>query len=183
MLLFLSLLDGEEEKCKFAQIYEKYRYFMWYIADEMLRDEYLAEDAVQEAFLALTRHLDRVEEVDSRKTKNFLATIVKSKAIDLIRKQKGDITEEYEDALLTLHQGDALDEYLKKESMNRIEKAILELDEIYKVTFEYKYVHELSDREIGDILGVTPKTVNVRVYRARKKLQEILQREAIAYAR
>jgi len=47
-----------------------------------------AEDAVQEAFLALTRHLDKVEDVYSPRTKKFLATIVRSKAVDLLRRQK-----------------------------------------------------------------------------------------------
>lgn len=45
----------------------------------------------------------------------------------------------------------------------------------YRVVFEYKYLHELSDREIADLLGVTPKTVNVRIFRARKKLQSMLE--------
>ena len=49
------------------------------------------------------------------------------------------------------------------------------LDEIYRVVFEYKYLHELSDREIAGILGVTPKVVNVRIFRARKKLQKLLE--------
>ena len=53
-------------------------------------------------------------------------------------------------------------------------KAIEALDEIYRVVFEYKYLHELSDGEIADLLGITKKTVNVRIFRARKKLQAIL---------
>ena len=40
-----------------------------------------------------------------------------------------------------------------------------------------KYLHELSDREIADLLGVTPKVVNVRIFRARKKLQNLLREE------
>ena len=89
MILFLSMLDSEEEKSKFVLIYEKYRYFLWYLANEKLQDAFLAEDAVQETFLALTRHLDKVDEVDSVRTRNFVATIVKSKAIDMIRRKKG----------------------------------------------------------------------------------------------
>lgn len=88
MLLFLDVLDTEEEKDKFVRIYEGYRYMMWYSANEILRDKELAEDAVQEAFLALTRHLDKVDESNVMRTKKFLRTIVKSKAIDMIRKRK-----------------------------------------------------------------------------------------------
>ena len=80
MLLYLSMLDTQTEKEKFTEIYEQYQHFCWYVANGILNDAHLAEDAVQETFLALTRHLDRVEQVDSPRTRKFLMTIVKSKA-------------------------------------------------------------------------------------------------------
>ena len=43
MLLFLSMLDTEEEQSKFAFLYEKYRYLMWYVAKDILKDKDLAE--------------------------------------------------------------------------------------------------------------------------------------------
>ena len=81
MILFLALMDKEEDKEKFVRLYEKYRYFLWYLANERLHDAGLAEDAVQEAFFALIRHMEKIGDVDSSATRNFLATIVKSKAV------------------------------------------------------------------------------------------------------
>lgn len=51
------------------------------------------------------------------------------------------------------------------------------LDEKYRLVFELRYLHELTDKEIAGILEISPKTANVRIYRARKKLQELLKRE------
>ena len=45
MVLFLALLDTQEEQEKFREIYENYRHFMWYIAQQKLKDTHLAEDA------------------------------------------------------------------------------------------------------------------------------------------
>ena len=176
MLLFLNVLDTQEEKDKFVRIYEAYRYMMWYSANEILKDKDLAEDAVQEAFLALTRHLDKVEERDILRTKKFLRTIVKSKAIDIIRKRKeGELTfEEDAEEYLLKAPTDILNELIEKESVEYIKQSIQKLDEKYRVVFEYKLVHNLSDRDIGNILGVSNKVVNIRYFRARKKLQEIL---------
>ena len=157
MVLFLVLLDTQEEQEKFREIYENYRHFMWYIAQQKLKDTHLAEDAVQEAFLALTRHLDKVEDAHSPRTKKFLATIVRSKAIDLIRKNNPQ--EEV------------------KENYNRLISCVLELDDSYRVVFEYKYLYRMSDEEIADILGISAKNVNVRYFRARKKLQEMIRKE------
>ena len=77
MLLFLIMLDSDEDRSKFVQLYHKYRYFLWYLACERLQDDHLAEDAVQETFLALTHHIDKVGCVESAATRNFLATISK----------------------------------------------------------------------------------------------------------
>ena len=179
MLLFLIMLDSDEDRSKFVQLYHKYRYFLWYLACERLQDDHLAEDAVQETFLALTHHIDKVGCVESAATRNFLATIVKNKATDLWRKRQG-IMEEKEASPkqeAEVFGEDVLDQYLVKESYERILQAIQKLDEIYRVVFEYKYLHELSDREIADLLGVTLKVVNVRIFRARKKLQNFLREE------
>lgn len=179
MLLFLNMLDSDEDRSKFIQLYHKYRYFLWYLAQERLQDEHLAEDAVQETFLALTRHMDKVSSVESSATRNFLATIVKNKATDLWRKRQGisEETEISEEQKAEASGEDLLDQYLAQESYEHILQAIRKLDEIYRVVFEYKYLHELSDREIADLLGVTPKVVNVRIFRARKKLQNLLREE------
>ncbi len=174
MILFLDMLDSEEEKSKFARIYEKYRYFLWYLANERLQDAWLAEDAVQEAFLALTRHMDKIGDPESAATRNFLATIVKNKAIDIIRRRKGVIEENFDETVNREAQEDILDTYLVRENYERILDAVAKLDEIYRVVFEYKYLHGLSDAEIADMLGVSQKTVNVRIFRARKKLQVLL---------
>ena len=153
MVLFLALLDTQEEQEKFREIYENYRHFMWYIAQQKLKDTHLAEDAVQEAFLALTRHLDKVEDAHSPGTKKFLATIVRSKAIDLRRMNNPQ--EVLTDGLPEGKAGrDILDQLLVKENYNRLISCVLELDDSYRVVFEYKYLYQMSDAEIADILGI-----------------------------
>jgi RNA polymerase sigma-70 factor (ECF subfamily) len=177
MLLFLALLDSPEEQEKFTQIYEQYRHFMWYVANQKLQDAQLAEDAVQEAFLALTRHLDKVDDVSSLRTRKFLATIVRSKAVDILRRRSPE--EELADELPEgIGGSDILEQYLTKDNYNYLVSCVMELDDCYRVVFEYKYLYRMSDAEIGDILGISAGNANVRYFRARKKLQEMVQKEA-----
>lgn len=177
MLLYLSLLDTQEERDKFTEIYEQYQHFCWYVANQILGDAHLSEDAVQDAFLALTRHLDKIEYVESARTKKFLMTIVKSKAIDILRKNHGEVLEE-ELAETAADSGeDILNSYISKENYNNLISCILDLPESYRVIFEYKYVHQFSEKEIAELLGISPGLVNVRSFRARKKLQEMLEQE------
>lgn len=177
MLLYLSLLDTQEERDKFTEIYEQYRHFCWYVANQILGDAYLSEDAVQDAFLALTRHLDKIEYVESARTKKFLMTIVKSKAIDILRKNHGEVLEEELAETAADSEEDILNSYISKENYNNLISCILDLPESYRVIFEYKYVHQFSEKEIAELLGISLGLVNVRSFRARKKLQEMLEQE------
>lgn len=182
MFLFLALLDSPEEQEKFREIYEQYRHFMWYVANQKLQDGQLAEDAVQEAFLALTRHLEQVEDVHSPRTRKFLATIVRSKAADILRKRKPE--EELREELTDQQcEKDILEQYLSRENYNHLISCILELDDSYRVVFEYKYMYQMGDDQIGDILGISAKNVNVRYFRARKKLQKMIQEEVERFAK
>ena len=182
MLMYLSILDTQDEKEKFTEVYEQYQHFCWYAAHQILGDDYLAEDAVQETFLALTRHLDKIEVVESSRTRKFLMTIAKSKAIDILRKQKGELSVEELEYDIPAGQPDALSQYITRENYNAIVACVLELEESYRVIFEYKYVHGLSDREISDLLGISSKTVSIRYFRARKKLQNMLEKEVAGSA-
>ncbi|MCI8431141.1 MAG: sigma-70 family RNA polymerase sigma factor [Lachnospiraceae bacterium] len=182
MFLFLALLDSPEEQEKFTEVYEQYRHFMWYVANQKLQDEHLAEDAVQEAFLALTRHLDQIEDVHSPRTKKFLATVVRSKAVDILRRLKPE--EELNEQLSkTQAEEDVLEQFLTRENYNHLVSCILELDDRYRVVFEYKYIYHMGDAQIGDILGISAKNVNIRYFRARKKLQKMIQKEADRFAK
>lgn len=176
MFFFLTLLDDPEEQQKFTEIYYQYRHFLWYVANQKLQDAHLAEDAVQETFLALTRHLDKVEEVQSDRTRNFLATIVRNKAVDILRKKmpETELPEAYGEKQ---ESSDMLDQYLTKENYHRLVSCVLELDDTYRTVFEYKFMYQMSDAEIGDVLGISAKNVNVRCFRARKKLQDMIRKE------
>lgn len=88
MLCYLMLLETERDKSKFVRIYERYRDTMYVTAYDVLRDDRLAEDAVHDAFLKIIDHLEKISEVESHKTKNFVVIIVRNKAIDLYRKRK-----------------------------------------------------------------------------------------------
>lgn len=44
--LFLTLIDGDMEQAKFIDLYNNYKNLMFYVANQILDDYHLAEDAV-----------------------------------------------------------------------------------------------------------------------------------------
>ena len=53
LILCLGVLETEEEKDKFEQLYYKYKKFVYYIAFKYMAHNNLAEDAVHNAFIKI----------------------------------------------------------------------------------------------------------------------------------
>lgn len=81
-MIYLMMIDSENDKRKFVILYEKYRHLMLKVAYDVLRDNYLAEDAVHEAFIKVAKNMEKIGE-----TKRYLITITKNSTIDIYRKR------------------------------------------------------------------------------------------------
>ena len=62
MLIYMSMIDSDEDKDLFEGLYLKYRKHMKYIALQILGDEYLAEDAVHNAFVKIAKNINKIVE-------------------------------------------------------------------------------------------------------------------------
>ena len=88
MLIYLSLLNTEEEKNKFEQIYSQYRLTMFYVAKSILKDDFLSEDAVHDAFINIAKSLDNISDAVSIRTKGYVVIIVRNICFNILKKQK-----------------------------------------------------------------------------------------------
>jgi len=171
MLIYLSMIEDEEDKNKFIQLYEKYRKLMFYVANQILKDEYLAEDAVHHTFINIIENLDNISEIDCHKTKSYIVTMVRNCAINLYNQRKRH-------PLVSL---DAAIEIESNETFqfeeDALAKAVANLPEIYNAVLTLKYVQGFSNLEIAELLAVSEPTVRKRLERAKNKVRESLDKE------
>ncbi len=175
LAFYLSLLETEEEKSKFTQLYEKYGKLMKYVARLKLKDEYLAEDALHNTFIKLTRYLNNIEEVDCHKTKRFVVLVTESVVTDMLRKDKHYPHDSYDELEPTVaYEEDALDKIAVQELMGMIAR----LPEKYRDVLELRAYHGLEEKQIADLIGITYAATRKRLERARALLsQELKKRE------
>ena len=69
------------------------------------------------------------------------------------------------------------EEYERRDELARVSALIDALPEKLKQAFTLQVLHDLPQSEVADILGVSVKTVETRVYRARKSLQSQVNAE------
>lgn len=181
--LYLSLMDEELQKNKFEKLYYRYRNLMYYIAFQVLNNERDSEDAVQEAFFRVAKNMDKIGDVESVQTKNFVAIITKREAVKLYdkRKKRGEVLEsDLNDE--ENNQGESFfDRYQAEGSdkiVNELEYAMNALPYKYASIMTLKYVMGYSGKEISQITGLSETNVRQQLFMGRKKLEEIIREDS-----
>lgn len=178
MLLFYTLLiEEDDDKARFEKIYTLYRKKMWYAANSVLSDSYLAEDAVHNAFIGIAKNMKRIEAADSPKTLSYVITAAKNAAIDILRKSKG-ITETDIDELYNVGDKESSSFYRTVETEDFIERILASMPETYRDVLYLLIVEQMSEKEIAELLGRKPGTIHQQVRRGRMILKEELMKGA-----
>lgn len=173
LTFYLSLLETQEEKDKFECLYERYAPLMKHVAYQKLHDEQLAEDAVHNAFLNIIKSFCEIDDPSSHKTRHFLVVVTEHAAVDIIRKEKPSTRVSYEqmEPLLCVTP-DMLDRIAARE----LAKIIANLPDIYRSVLELRVYHDLSEKQIATVLGISYAAARKRLERARSLLAEAIQK-------
>ncbi len=178
MLLFYTLLiEEDDDKIKFEKIYTLYRKKMWYAANSVLSDAYLAEDAVHNAFMGIAKNMKRIGDIESPKTLSYVVTASKNAAIDILRKNKG-LPETDIDELYDVSDKESSSFYQEFEAEDFIVKTLAAMPDTYRDVLYLLIVEQMSEKEIAELLGRKPGTIHQQVRRGRTILKEELMKGA-----
>lgn len=158
----------------FVVIYEKYRYLMMKVAHGVLKDNFLAEDAVHEAFIKIAHNMQNIHDVESVETKRYLIIVAKNAAIDIYRSRKKQMKEEMFIDELGEDAGPIT--YLKTDIDNEILDILKNLPVKYRDVFLLKYSNHMSNAEISKILNISEGTIRQRIARGKLIIKEEIER-------
>jgi len=177
-LIIKAAAKGNEQA--FRIIVEKYQRFVYNICFNVIRDSQHAENIAQETFLQLYKSLSLYE---YKGFKTWLGRIALNKAIDYqrklsnIKKRETSLIGEEEVAAI-IHQDSMEEELFRKEDNKKIITMCNELPEVYRDTVKKYYIQEKGYAEIALEEGVSIKTIESRLYRAKKILKERWEEDA-----
>ena len=169
----LVALAARSEQSALAALYDRFGRPAYGLALRILRDESLAEDAVQEAFLALWRTSARF--VPERgKASTWILTLVHRRAVDLVRREERRRADALEHAPEQVSR-DAVDEeaWLRLQR-ERVQDALRKLPDQQREAIELAYYGGFTQSELAERLGQPLGTIKSRMFMGLARLRELL---------
>jgi RNA polymerase sigma-70 factor, ECF subfamily len=164
-----------------AALVAEYSTALYRVAFSVTRNAAEAEDAVQETFLRVLKHESRLSEI--RDYRVWLVRIVWNIVLDKKRRAKTrPENEDLADHARSLPAVDRLadDALISSQEHSRILRLIDRLPRREREALLLSAVQELTTAEIAAALGTTESSIRSRIFRARRELSVLLEKEGIA---
>jgi RNA polymerase sigma factor (sigma-70 family) len=168
----LVALAARSDSSALAELYDRYGRVAYGLALRILRDEALAEDAVQDGFLAVWRTAARFMP-ERGKASGWILTLVHRRAVDLVRREERRRAESLE--RVPEPGGGSVDEdaWLRLER-ERVQEALRKLPDPQREAIELAYYGGFSQSELAERLGQPLGTIKSRMFSGLARLRELL---------
>src|SRR5438552_5269469 len=178
----LVALAARSEQTALAELYDRYGRPAYGLALRILRDEALAEDAVQEAFLTLWRTSARF--VPERgKASTWILTLVHRRAVDLVRREERRRADALEQAPEQMSQATVDEEAWLRLQRERVQDALRKLPDQQREAIELAYYGGFTQSELAERLGQPLGTIKSRMFMGLARLRELLAEPGIERTR
>jgi RNA polymerase sigma-70 factor (ECF subfamily) len=168
----LVLLAARSEPTALAELYDRYGRLAYGLALRVLRDEALAEDAVQDAFLAVWRAAPRFVPERGRAS-TWILTLVHRRAVDLVRREERRRAEALAIAPEPGGTG-ADDDVVLRLQRQRVQEALGRLPDPQREALELAYYGGFTQSELAERLGQPLGTIKSRMFAGLARMREVL---------
>ena len=179
--LLILAIEEEELRAVVEQICDQYYKNMMKLSMDILNNKQDAEDAVQDAFYNISRHADAFLNLKTTETAALVSTYTRNAAINIYNRKKRTAQLFVPLDETALHEnipceGETLDKLLEsEETADAVRMAVNSLRTSYREVIYLKYFYHYKNVEIARVLHITPNDVNVRIFRAKRRLRDILK--------
>ena len=143
------------------------------VATRILRDQYDAEDAVQDALLHAWRDIRGLRDPD--RLDAWLHRLLVNACTDQARRSKRRVREAVVDAI---DQADPTDEIARVGDRDELERAFLRLSVDQRAALVLTHYVGMSAADVADVLGIRSGAVYVRVHRGSRAMRRVLTNQA-----
>lgn len=172
-LIYLTLIDSPDNRELFIQLYNAHRQSMFYMANQVLHDDYLAEDAVHDAFVRVAKNMDRID--FSLNPRNLLLTIAKNTALTLRSNRDREVfTFDSVGIHYTDDTFDLEEHFASLSTVDAILQIVDAMPHEYGTVFRLKYTYDLTYRQIAALLDISVDSAKKRIQRIKERVNRVI---------
>ena len=157
----------------FAELYDRYRRAAYGLAVRVVKDGALAEDAVQEGFLAVWKSA-RTFDPSRAQPSTWILTLVHRRCVDLVRRQQRRRAEPLEGIPEPAEDSTELRAEVAFER-ERLAMALAQLSDGQRELLELAYFGGLTQSQLAERLGLPLGTIKSRMFTGLGRLRELLE--------
>jgi RNA polymerase sigma factor (sigma-70 family) len=169
----LVALAARSEQSALAELYDRYGRTAYGLALRILRDQALAEDAVQEAFLAVWRTASRFVPERGRAS-TWILTLVHRRAVDAVRREQRRRADSLDPAAEPAAEGGVEEDAWLRFQRERVQDALRRLPDAQREALELAYYGGFSQSELAERLGQPLGTIKSRMFGGLSRMRELL---------
>ena len=166
-----SLARGDEPAL--GELYDRYGRVAYGLALRIVRDRALAEDAVQEAFLAVWRSAGTFL-AEHGKPSTWILTLVHRRAVDLVRREERRRADPLDDVAAAHRRGDRRGGMAARASVRSSRRRCASCPPEQREAIELAYYGGFTQSELAERLGQPLGTIKSRMFAGLKRLRELL---------
>ena len=186
MMIISELAD--DDKAFMLKIYQDYYGLVRKTIYDITYDFGNLEDLINDTFLKLIEKLSVIRSLNSCKTAAYVVYTARSVAINFIKHRDiqrkhwfyggdSDLSEDIPDREENIEE-----RIIHREEIEAMGNAILRLPERQKNILFFKYILEMKDYKIAEILGIAAPSVRQYLTRARGKARKLMDKEMYMHA-
>ncbi|HIU10482.1 MAG TPA: sigma-70 family RNA polymerase sigma factor [Candidatus Avidehalobacter gallistercoris] len=174
----LARLAQQGNKDAFAELVKRYEKQIFSMAYRLIGDYDEAADLAQEAFLRIYSQLRRYD--PGKKFFSWMYRVAQNTCLNALAKKPANVipverAEEYFGDEVKTGASEPEQDYLNREIRQSIDQAIAGLPDNYRDVIYLRYIEDMSYQQIADVLNLPISTVETRLFRGKKQLQQRLK--------
>jgi RNA polymerase sigma factor (sigma-70 family) len=166
-------LVARSDEVALGELYDRFGRVAYGLANRILRDRALAEDAVQEGFMTAWRTADRFMP-ERAKASTWLLTLVHRRAVDLVRREDRRRAEPLAEGYEAASEGSTEQDAWLRFERERVQEALRRLPDQQREALELAYYGGFTQSELAERLGQPVGTIKSRMFTGLARLRELL---------
>jgi RNA polymerase sigma-70 factor (ECF subfamily) len=189
VLSMIATIEDDGDRAFMLNLYNNYYALVRKTVYSITHDNNDIEDLINDVFVKLIGKISILRNINCCKTASYVVYTTRSvtinylKHLSVIKKhtfygEDADIA----DSLISMD-NDMEDRFVFQSDLEALGNAILKLPQKHKDLLHYKYILEMDDAEIAEVLGINRNSVREYLTRARRNAKKLIDKEMLGNGR